>query len=127
MRITMKRKTHNKIKKRRNTLRTHKYRKSIKRTTRRYKRGGNENDKNKKVTCCMCEKDVYKNDTLVPMTCLLKHGKKAHRICNKCWWDKEKGFGLETSIHKCPGCIKNLPLTKVEPDNEAIDLTMDDE
>lgn len=59
----------------------------------------------------MCERIVLLEITFVPGKCLMKHGKAAHRICEDCWWDNEKGFALETSSHECPGCLKGLPLT----------------
>jgi hypothetical protein len=56
----------------------------------------------------------------------MKHGSRAHRICQDCWWDPEKGFAREGANHECPGCIKGLQLTTVKPSNiftEVIDLT----
>jgi hypothetical protein len=65
-------------------------------------------------------------DTFVPRECLMKHGKAAHRICEDCWWDPKKGFALETSSHKCPGCEKGLPLTQVKKEQPIlVDLTED--
>jgi hypothetical protein len=79
-----------------------------------------------KVLCSMCEKEVSLNDTLVPRECLMKHGKAAHRICKKCWWDPKIGFALESSSHKCPGCQKGLPLTAYKKEEPVlIDLTED--
>ncbi len=81
-------------------------------------------DKEEKVKCCMCEKMVYLKDTLIPRECLMKHGKAAHRICEGCWWDPNRGFGLETSSHECPGCKKGLPLTKFKKEEPIfVDLT----
>ena len=90
----------------------------------RYKKGGN----NEKVTCCICEREVDKNNTLIPRACLIKNGVTAHRICNDCWWNPESGFAREDRPdHKCPGCVKNLPLTDVKnKEPEVIDLTLDD-
>jgi hypothetical protein len=71
-----------------------------------------------KIQCSMCQGSVDKNNTFIPSECLMKYGiKAAHRICKDCWWDQVKGFALELSSHKCPGCIKSLPLTeyKKEP------------
>ena len=77
-----------------------------------------------KVICSMCEKMVDLKDTFVPGKCLTDHGKAAHRICKDCWWDEEKGFALETSSHKCPGCVKGLPLTQVKKEEPIyVDLT----
>jgi hypothetical protein len=107
------------------------------RVTRIYKNNKNKNNNNRrtrrnnftagngdKVQCCMCEKRINKDDTLVPSGCLVEHGKRAHRICSNCWWDPEKGFAREGVKHRCPGCIKNIPLTpyKKEP-TITIDLT----
>jgi hypothetical protein len=65
------------------------------------------------VICCMCVKNVYKENTFIPSQCLLKHGDKAaHRICVNCWWNPESGFAREYMSHKCPGCLKGLLLTE---------------
>lgn len=90
----------------------------------RYKKGGN----NEKVTCCMCEKKVDKNNTLIPRACLIEHGIEAHRICNDCWWNPVSGFAREDRAdHKCPGCLKRLPLTIVNKEQGVINLMSDDE
>ena len=65
-----------------------------------------------KIPCSMCNENVDKNNTFIPSECLVNHGMNGHRICKDCWWDQVKGFALELSCHKCPGCIKSLPLTK---------------
>ena len=82
-----------------------------------YKGGNND------ITCCMCgDKNLTRENTLVPSQCL-KHFGRAHRICiEKCWFQK---FAIEGNDHKCPGCIKGLPLTKIESTfpNQVIDLT----
>lgn len=83
---------------------------------RKYLIGGNN-----LVTCCMCNKKVNIKDTLIPRECLKKHGAKAHRICQSCWWDPISGFSLENLSHKCPGCQKKIPLTKIDYD-EVIEL-----
>ena len=100
--------------------------KSMKRTNKSSIKKGGENEK---VTCCMCEREVDKSNTLVPRACLIDHGRAAHRICHTCWWNPESGFALENRAdHKCPGCLKNLPLIAVEnKDPVVIDLTLDDE
>jgi hypothetical protein len=106
-------------KNRRKTRKHHKIKKN-------YRRGGNGDTK-----CCMCGKPVDINDignTLIPSGCLLQHGQRAHRICKECWFKPVTGFAIEGTTHKCPGCAKNLPLTKVpykEP--ELVDLTLDDD
>lgn len=106
--------------KRRNTLK----RKSSRKMKTRSKRGGT------KIKCCMCEGRVSERNTLKPSTCLMKHGSRAHRICQDCWWDREKGFAREGANHECPGCKKGLPLTNVtalpsQKISEVIDLTDD--
>jgi hypothetical protein len=117
----MSKKTQKKNRKmKRKTLRS---KKTIKRF-KKYKKGGN----NEKVNCCMCEREVDKNNTLIPRACLIEHGISAHRICNDCWWNPESGFAREVrSDHKCPGCVKNLPLTVVNKEQGVIDLISDDE
>jgi hypothetical protein len=97
---------------------------TIKKSNKRYKKGG----ENEKVTCCICEREVDKKDTLVPRVCLQNNGRAAHRICRACWWNPETGFAREDADHRCPGCLKKLPLTAVEKkEPEFIDLTLDDE
>jgi hypothetical protein len=89
-------------------------------TRERCKKAGN----GEKVLCSMCEKMFSKDKTLIPRECLMKHGKAAHRICYDCWFDPESGFALESSVHKCPGCQKGLPLTSVKKEDPVlIDLT----
>jgi len=63
------------------------------------------------VECSMCGKTYNRNDMLVPGDCLIKNRERAHRICQKCWWDKKHGFALEGENHHCPGCAKHMPLT----------------
>jgi hypothetical protein len=93
------------------------------RKNKKSKKGGN----NTMVDCCMCGKEFNKKEMLTPAQCLKKHGMRAHKICQKCWWDKEKGFAKEGISHKCPGCEKNLPLTKLDSsDQEMVDLTEED-
>ena len=121
------------LKKNRNAKKTRSTRKSKK--TRRIKRknlarGPGDEDQNYDITqCCMCNKTLNVNDktnALIPLECLRKRGLAAHRICKECWFDDEDGFALEGKSHKCPGCEKGLPLTrvKVKPP-EMIDLTLD--
>ena len=99
---------------------------NLKRSNKRFKKyikGGQE----EKVKCCMCEREIDKNNTLVPRECLMKNGSAAHRICQDCWWNPKSGFAREDADHKCPGCIKKLPLTTVTKKNsEIIDLTLDE-
>jgi hypothetical protein len=94
--------------------------KRCKRKTYKNKKGGTNYDI---VKCCMCEKDVNINDTLIPQICMQINGANAHRICSQCWWDPISGFAREGAPHGCPGCIKKLPLTKSQ--TEVIDLSDD--
>ena len=95
------------------------------------RKGGTKNNDNDNVICSMCETNVNKKDTLVPRVCLNEHGRKAHRICSECWWNPDTGFARENTKHGCPGCEKNIPLTKVTnlPTSnqpvKVIDLTED--
>lgn len=83
--------------------------------------------KNKKTlrrggeTCCMCDKKIKNNQSFVPRECLSKYGKnRAHKICSDCWWGE---FASENTSHKCPGCVKGIPV-KSDPDKgKVIDLT----
>ena len=111
--------TRNKRCKRRKTQCKHNQRKYSKRG-----RGTNEMT-NENVKCCMCEKMINKKNTLSPRECLNEHGPGAHRICQECWWDPEKGFASEDVSHKCPGCIKGLPLTPYSRETIFMDLTED--
>lgn len=78
------------------------------------------------TNCCMCGKPVDKDRALMPSECSIKHGRRAHRICEECWFRPETGFAVEGRSHKCPGCEKGLPLTFVKPKTpEMVDLTMD--
>jgi hypothetical protein len=98
-------------------------RKSSRKGSRKILKAGNGD----KVQCCMCGKMVNKDYTMSPSGCLMKHGEGAHRICQDCWWNPEKGFGRENASHECPGCLKGLPLTPFEKkDYGVIDLTDDD-
>ena len=78
--------------------------------TRRAIKGGGKSPNSDKVKCSMCLQSVSKNDSLIPAKCLMNHGQRGHRICNDCWWSK---FAIEGTNHECPGCEKDLPLTKV--------------
>jgi hypothetical protein len=74
--------------------------------------------------CCMCDKKIKDTHSFVPRECLSKYGKnRAHKICSDCWWDE---FANETASHKCPGCVKGIPV-KSDPDKgKIIDLTTSD-
>jgi hypothetical protein len=87
-------------------------------------------DENYDITqCCMCNKTLNVNDktnALIPLECLQKRGNEAHRICKECWFKPRTGFAIEGNSHKCPGCEKGLPLTRVKQKTpEFVDLTMD--
>jgi len=76
-------------------------------------RARKETQKYTNVNCCMCDRKVKKEGTLIPRKCLSKHGEKAaHRICQACWFNPVSGFALESGKHECPGCRKKLSLTK---------------
>lgn len=62
------------------------------------------------LICCMCNCITEKNKTLTPSICHKTWGSRSHRICRVCWWNK---FAIEDASHKCPGCIKNTPLTDI--------------
>jgi hypothetical protein len=94
-------------------MQTKKERKRNKRTLRR---GGT-----KKEVCCMCGKKIKSNQSFIPSECLLKYGKnRAHKICSDCWWGE---FASETASHKCPGCIKGIPIKSDPNKGKVIDLT----
>jgi len=94
-----------------------KSKKRISKKTRKMKGG------TKRPKCCVCEKKTDISHSLVPRVCLVKYGKRAHRICEECWWNETTGFALENADHGCPGCKKNFPLKKEK--ELVIDLTED--
>lgn len=59
------------------------------------------------IICIICNNKYIIKDTLIPAQCLRKNGKKAHRICIECWFNK---FALEDISHNCLGCINKLSL-----------------
>lgn len=84
----------------------------------RKRRGGEEKEK-----CCMCGKKINSSESMVPRECLMKYGKyRAHKICPECWWGE---FAKEGATHKCPGCVKNIPVLPDPHAGEVIDLTTD--
>jgi hypothetical protein len=100
-----------------------KHYKKLKQKRRRTRRRGLKGGEYDNVKCCICEKMVNKDDTLIPRECLNKYGKAAHRICKDCWW---KEFAVEGVSHKCPGCVKGLPLTKFKKESPIlVDLIED--
>ena len=73
--------------------------------------------------CCMCGSKFDKKTAMVPQECLMKYGKiRAHKVCPKCWWGE---FAKEGASHKCPGCVKGLPLAEDLDAGTVIDLTED--
>lgn len=68
--------------------------------------------------CCKCEHFITDNKMLIPVVCLQKHGKKAHTICEDCWWNPLIGFAREDGDHQCPGCKKGVSLNPVIPNNK---------
>ena len=73
--------------------------------------------------CCMCGSKFVKKTALVPQECLMKYGKnRAHKVCPRCWWGE---FAKEGVSHKCPGCVKGLPVAKDANAGKVIDLTED--
>ena len=120
VKMSRKNKTHKKSSIKR--TRTNKYTRMRRRKNRiiskkKIYKGGNSD-----VVCSICEKPINIQKTLVPSKCLRINGIRAHRICKICWFTK---FVHEGNDHKCPGCIKELPLTNVESTfpNQVIDLT----
>jgi hypothetical protein len=86
-----------------------------------YLKGGNN-----LTECVMCNKK--KLNKYIPGRCLQENGyKKAHRICEDCWWNN---FAEEGTNHNCPGCDNNIALnniTSISPnDVEIIELSDDD-
>jgi len=86
---------------------------------------------NATIPCSICGREFPRNEMLVPLTCLRKHGEKAHRICQDCWWDPQMGFAREDVSHGCPGCKKELPLNPPiktrKPTTEEIIIIDDDD
>jgi len=71
--------------------------------------------------CCMCGSKIDKKTALVPQECLMKYGKiRAHKVCPRCWWGE---FAKEGASHKCPGCVKGLPVAKDPNAGTVVDLT----
>jgi len=81
-------------------------------------KGGNSDN----VNCCICNKKIKTADGLIPLECLTKYGaNRAHKCCNQCWFSK---FAIEGADHRCPGCVKGLPLNGPPLDTSlVIDLT----
>jgi hypothetical protein len=75
------------------------------------------------VTCCMCFEKITRGEYCVPVKCLVRNGTRAHQMCHTCWWNPTIGFAREDTSHKCPGCIRQLPLTAHVSDKTVVDLT----
>lgn len=75
------------------------------------------------VTCCMCLKKINRDEYCVPVKCIVRNGARAHQVCHTCWWDPIIGFSREDTSHKCPGCIRQLPLTMHVSEKTVVDLT----
>jgi len=83
------------------------------------KRGGTNKEK-----CCVCDKKITSIHSFIPRECLTKYGKnRAHKICSDCWWGE---FASETASHKCPGCVKGIPIKSDPNKGKVIDLTTSD-
>ena len=53
----------------------------------------------------------------------MKYGKvRAHKVCPSCWWGE---FAKEGASHKCPGCVKGVPVHKDPNAGKVVDLTDD--
>lgn len=73
--------------------------------------------------CCIYGSKFNKKTALIPRECFMKYGKiRAHKVCPKCWWGE---FAKEGASHKCPGCVKGLPLAEDLDAGTVIDLTID--
>jgi hypothetical protein len=55
--------------------------------------------------CVVCSDSIDCTTYLIPSRCIRQNGlTSTHTICYTCWFDPIGGFGLETSLHECPGC-----------------------
>ena len=72
------------------------------------------------MDCVICDKSCN-NKSMKPLTCIIKHGARAHRVCAACWFGV---FAVENANHSCPGCVRQRPLPQLaEPTIvEIIDL-----
>jgi hypothetical protein len=97
--------------------------KTIKNRTRKNRRNKSSRARGSMEECCMCGSKFVKKTALVPQECLMKYGKnRAHKVCPQCWWGE---FAKEGASHKCPGCVKGLPVAKDVNAGKVIDLTED--
>lgn len=70
-------------------------------------------------TCCVCQKE---NGELSPSICFGINMNRAHKICYTCWFHgkgEEIAFASEYADHRCPGCLKGLPLACVNYSNNT--------
>ena len=97
--------------------------KTIKNRTRKNRRNKSSRARGSMEECCMCGSKFVKKTALVPQECLMKYGKnRAHKVCPRCWWGE---FAKEGASHKCPGCVKGLPVAKDVNAGKVVDLTED--
>ena len=81
---------------------------------------------NNSIECVMC--DDKNLEYFIPGKCLQENGyRKAHRICEHCWWNN---FAKEGTNHSCPGCNNNIALNNIitihSNDIKIIELLDDD-
>ena len=96
--------------KKNNRRKSRKFRTSRKNRTRRNYHSLARGPSPSKLPCCMCDDKFDRKSMLTPLACLQKNYQKAHKICQNCWWDPNKGFARENANHGCPGCKRKLPL-----------------
>lgn len=87
--------------------------------------------------CAMCRTYEFTAPTDIgkrPAQCLIfpkKDGgeRRAHRICEDCWFNPVWGFAMEGRDHRCPGCVNKLPPNDLPKKYERVevDLTSDTE
>ena len=73
--------------------------------------------RDKNLRCAVCRVFVTRQNSFSPVSCNLKFGSAAHRICLTCWFKGKAGkipFAAEYGSHKCPGCLMKLPFSPVE-------------
>jgi hypothetical protein len=97
---------------------------TIKNRTRKNRRNKSSRARGSMEECCMCGSKFHKKKTaMIPQECLIKYGKiRAHKVCPRCWWGE---FAKEGVSHKCPGCVKGLPVAKDVNAGKVVDLTED--
>jgi hypothetical protein len=113
-RMTHKRMTHKRMTKKRMTQNKRMTHKRMTQNKRNILARGPSSPKDT-VPCSMCDRKVPLDNSFVPLLCLNKYGRRAHRICEDCWWDPNIGFAREGEAHDCPGCKRNLPILPPVP------------